>query len=137
VTSDISRLVPHRGRMCWLDGVSRVEPHEIVCSATVRADNPVIRDGRLPAWALVELVAQAAAALRGSVASPERGYLVTVRDATFGVAECPVGERLVVRARLVDQRDRYSYLEGEVRRLDGAELCRVALSVVLDRPTER
>jgi predicted hotdog family 3-hydroxylacyl-ACP dehydratase len=120
--------------MCWLDGVTRFDDQEIVSSATVRADNPVLRGGHLPAWALVELVAQAAAALRGSA---ERGYLVTVRDATFAAAECPVGERLVVRARLVDERGLYRYLEGEVHGLDGTELCRAALSVVLERPAER
>jgi predicted hotdog family 3-hydroxylacyl-ACP dehydratase len=139
VTLDVSQLVPHRGRMCWLDEVTHLDPERrmITCGATVRDDNPLIQHRRLPAWALLELVAQAAAALRGSAAVPERGYLVAVRDATFVAAEIPVGAHLVVEARLVDERGAYRYLEGEVRGTDGATLCRVALSVVLEQGPPR
>lgn len=119
-------LLPHRGAMLWVDTVDTytVAPPRLTCSATLRADNPALpgapADGsgdptpRLPAAALLELMAQAAGLLLGisAAATTERpaaagGYLVRVRSLDLSVASLAVGDRLTVT---VEQRDSHEGL---------------------------
>jgi predicted hotdog family 3-hydroxylacyl-ACP dehydratase len=85
--AQILELVPQAGRMCLLDRAVRWTELEIECSAGSHRDaaNPLRRDGRLSAIALVEYGAQAAA-LHSALNAPEEkagqrpGMIVAVRD---------------------------------------------------------
>jgi predicted hotdog family 3-hydroxylacyl-ACP dehydratase len=64
-TWPIEQLLPHAGRMVWLDRVLDWDADRVVCERTVRqGDLEVTADG-LPAWAGIELMAQAVAAWNG------------------------------------------------------------------------
>ncbi|MDR2156129.1 MAG: 3-hydroxylacyl-ACP dehydratase [Burkholderiaceae bacterium] len=89
----IAARVPHAGRMCLLDGVTRATPQAIICTAcNHRAhDHPLRQDGRLGAACGVEYAAQAMA-LHGALqaeqrqaARPRAGMLVSLRDVRLQV----------------------------------------------------
>jgi predicted hotdog family 3-hydroxylacyl-ACP dehydratase len=82
----ISRLIPHAGAMCLLDGVLSWDGMRIRCAtASHRAlDNPMRRDGRLGILCGVEYAAQAMA-LHGALAAGDTGpprvsYLASLRS---------------------------------------------------------
>ncbi|KAB7624240.1 3-hydroxylacyl-ACP dehydratase [Alkalilimnicola sp. S0819] len=84
-------MIPHAGRMCLLESVSRWDEDEIVCrTSSHRADsNPLRRDGRLHAVHGLEYGAQAMAihgALRARAAGGAGlggGYLAAARPLTL------------------------------------------------------
>jgi predicted hotdog family 3-hydroxylacyl-ACP dehydratase len=82
----LSRLIPHTGDMCLLDGVLYYDSTCIRCVSRthLQASNPMFRRGRLPALCGVEYAAQAMAVHGGlnRIASvkPRAGYLASLRD---------------------------------------------------------
>lgn len=140
MTPTIEALVPHRGPLCLLQRVVAWSPNKVRCQAEVRPDNPLLApDGALPVWALVEVVAQAAAALRGletldaakgsTEAAQAPGYLVAVRDARFDGPSIPVGEQLAVEVwRDGDPRLGMASLRGQVD-WQGRTVCEATLTV--------
>jgi predicted hotdog family 3-hydroxylacyl-ACP dehydratase len=139
LTPTIEELVPHRGPLSLLGRVVAWAPGNVRCHADLRPDNPLLApDGTFPAWALVEVVAQAAAALRGlealdagstPTATQAPGYLVAVRDARFAARSIPVGARLQVEVRREGEpRLGMATLRGEVD-WQGRTVCEVTLTV--------
>ncbi|MCW5800283.1 MAG: 3-hydroxydecanoyl-(acyl-carrier-protein) dehydratase, inferred for ABFAE pathway [Nitrospira sp.] len=94
---DISRLVPHSGTMCLLDGVEAWDPDHIVCRAIshLRPDNP-LRDGSgLRAICAIEYGAQAIAAHatllgNGHTQRVGEGVLASLRNVTTTVSHLDV-----------------------------------------------
>lgn len=82
----IASRIPHRHRMCLLDGVVEWDEARVVCRATSHrdADNPLRAHGRLGAACGIEYAAQAMAvhgALLAAEGTPPRiGYLTSVRE---------------------------------------------------------
>ena len=88
----IARLVPHGGAMCLLDRALFWDAESIACEADRHRDpdNPLRRDGRLPAVCGVEYALQATAlhgALLAEGAAQPAGYLSSLRDVSLGGAE--------------------------------------------------
>jgi len=94
---DIAGRIPHRGRMCLLDAVTKWDAAHIVCQASSHraSDNPLRAEGRLGAACGVEYAAQAMA-VHGALlaesgeatcagAAPRVGYLASVRSVTLHV----------------------------------------------------
>lgn len=84
--AEISRLIPHAGAMCLLDGVMRWDAAHIRCVSRSHRDkdNPLRAGDELPALCGIEYAAQAMA-LHGGLAGmtggkPRAGYLVSLRD---------------------------------------------------------
>ncbi len=83
----IARLVPHGGAMCLLDRALGWDAESIACEADRHRapNNPLWRDGRLPAICGVEYALQAMA-LHGALlaasdgAAQPAGYLSSLRD---------------------------------------------------------
>lgn len=80
--AEIARLVPHQGAMCLLERVVSCSEAAIAClSSTHRdADNPLRRDGALPAVCGVEYALQAMA-LHGAItagAAQGAGFLAAL-----------------------------------------------------------
>lgn len=100
-------LIPHEPPMHWLDAAS-VSEDELHATAvcTIADAHPFVRDGHLLPSALVELMAQAAAA--GSAIKAQRqgrairrGVLVSIRDLRFagiGATGVPVGVTIHLEA---------------------------------------
>lgn len=130
----IEELLPHRPPMLLLDTVVGVEDRRMVCTGTVRGDCPFLRDGVLSPPALLEVMAQATAALAGHTGrlagndeiSP--GYLVGARELTFADEVVRVGDELVADVKLCQAIAGYGSYEGHVRRGDTV-LCEGTLKV--------
>jgi predicted hotdog family 3-hydroxylacyl-ACP dehydratase len=101
----IEDLVPHRGIMLWLDGVSAGDETAIEAHATVPAAAWYLdARGAMPAWIGIELMAQAVAAhvgLRGWLAGtpPKPGVLLGSRAYRASASSVAGGTRLQVSAR--------------------------------------
>ena len=106
---DISRLVPHRGAMCLLDGIEAWDETHIICRATShhRPDHPLRDDSGLRALCGIEYGAQAIAAhaalLSGLGAhSLSSGVLASARDVTTTQSHLDgLAGPLTIRAMLV------------------------------------
>ena len=104
----IEDLIPHRGVMRLLDGISAAEPGSIEAHMTVPADAWYLDErGAMPAWIGIELMAQAIAALAGlegrrSGRSPRPGVLLGTRAFRAMAGSFPRGERLRITARVSD-----------------------------------
>ena len=101
----IAKLIPHAGEMILLDALLEHSPEHVRCRRVVPAVGLLHdADGRLPAWAGVELMAQAIAAWAGcrgkTSGEPVRlGFLLGTRHYTCNVAAFAPGTELVVEAR--------------------------------------
>jgi predicted hotdog family 3-hydroxylacyl-ACP dehydratase len=61
----IETLLPHAGRMIYLDRVTAWDAEHVICERVVRKGDHLVDEKGLPAWAGVELMAQAIAAWNG------------------------------------------------------------------------
>jgi len=81
----IARLVPHQGAMCLLDRALAWDAGRILCEADshAAADNPLRRDGLLPAVCGLEFALQAMAlhgALTSAAGRQPAGFVSSLRD---------------------------------------------------------
>lgn len=132
----VAELVPHAPPMVLLDALVAHEAASTTARATVRADHPLLRDGRLPAVAALELVAQAAAARRGLQLrerrdAPRVGFVVGAPRVELLADAVDVGAELVIVVRPVgeEHEEGLRVLEGEVH-ADGSLVARVTVQVV-------
>ena len=123
-------LMPHQRPMRLIDTVLSVEPDGSGTAETIiRADNIFLdRDNALLPEAMVELMAQAFAAVSGysdlQAGRPGRtGYLVGVKKVSFPTPEAnqpsvSVGDRLIVGVRPTGEFAGFVIIDAEVRRHD-------------------
>lgn len=133
VTPDIADLVPHEPPMRLVERVVDWQGGSLEAVARVRDTSPFVEDGRLEPMALVEYMAQAAAALaglqdRGGEPAVRSRYLVGLRDATFDGDAIPVGTELVLRARETGRTRELVHFDCEAEAL-GARVAHAELSV--------
>ncbi len=118
------RLVPHQAPARLIGALTAVGERSATVSATVPADTPHCRNGRLMEAAHLELMAQAAAALhgyrtrirQGDGRSPG-GLLVGARDFTV-LAPIHPGEALTISLRKEARLGAFGVLTTEIRRGD-------------------
>lgn len=109
--TDIERLIPHAGTMVLLDRVADWNATGITCvtEAHLRSENPLRRDGSLPAVAGVEIAGQAMA-VHGALLrhGPLRhGRLASLRDVRIqGRRLDTVTEPIVITALLLNSNDK-------------------------------
>ena len=109
----IARHIPHQGSMCLLDCVDTWDQQSILCRASSHraVDNPLRAYGRLGAACGIEYAAQAMAvhgalAAPSTSASPQFGYLVSVRGTKLHVSRLDdIAADLLVEATCVTHSD--------------------------------
>ncbi len=114
----IDVLLPHRSAMRFLDEALDLQPDRATCRGVVRADNPFVRDGVLDPVALIEFIAQAAAALVTSqdpTRGPVRGWLVAGRNVELAAGDIPVGGVLEVDVIEAAKVGDFASFDGVVR----------------------
>lgn len=99
----IDQVLPHAGRMIWLDRIVVWETDRIICERTVRAGDPQVEAAGLPTWTGVELMAQAIAAWNGcrileAGGEVRPGFLLGTRQYRAGAHHFPLGAVLRVEA---------------------------------------
>ncbi|WP_114810630.1 hotdog family protein [Paraburkholderia kururiensis] len=103
----IEQLVPHRGTMLLLDSVSAFDDESLTAYASVRSDAWYAdREGAMPAWIGVELMAQAIAAHVGLLAmrageNVRPGVLLGTRRYEARMPAFPGGAQLCITIKEV------------------------------------
>lgn len=133
----IAELLPHAGEMILLDAVIKAEDERIACLRTVRGEGLFEDADGLPAWAGVELMAQAIAAWAGHLARQARqpvrlGFLLGTRHYHCDVDGFPPGTELRVEAARSFHDD--SGMAVFACRIDSAIGCAEALLNVFSPP---
>ena len=111
----IDALVPHGTPMLLLERVLAMAGDRLVAETTVRADMPLVRDGALPAYATLEIMAQAVSAYAGYQRHAEGlalklGFLLGTRQLTLATDRIACGQRLTVEVnRLYDDGEMASF----------------------------
>lgn len=102
---DLSKLIPHRGESLLLDRIVDHDDECTVARVVVGSRSCLLRDdGTVPAWLVVEYMAQTIAVHEGYVARSEGrtleiGFLVTVVGLEIQPVTLRSGESLQVRTR--------------------------------------
>lgn len=102
----VAELVPQRPPMLLLDAVTAASDDTITCVAQIQSDNPLVREGLLPAAAVLEYMAQTIAALAGLRARaagllPALGLVAACRDLDLAVEHLRVGDHVTIDAARV------------------------------------
>lgn len=131
----VRELVPQRPPMLLLDAVTAWDGAQLECAVTVRADWLLVEHGRMPAAGLLEVMAQAVAALCGlrghALGEPVRvGLLTGCLGLRLHAPTIPVGTGLRVRARQVVDQGAAAEFECLALTTDGRILAEGALQVV-------
>lgn len=135
----VRELVPHRPPMLLLDAVTAWDGMQLECAVVVRGDWLLVQHGRMPAAGLLEVMAQAVAALCG-LRGHARGEAVRVgmltgcRSLRLHAPTVPAGTGLRVRARQVVDLGAAAEFECQVATHDGRVLAEGALQVVRVAP---
>ena len=84
----VAHLLPHSGRMVMIDRLLHYDAHSAVTESDVDARHIFAENGVLPAWAFLEIMAQAIGVLVGALAEdagePIRlGFLLGTRKLTL------------------------------------------------------
>jgi 3-hydroxyacyl-[acyl-carrier-protein] dehydratase len=114
-------FIPHRSPMRLIDTLVSYENGAGVIETTPAADSLLVdADGVLDGAALVEILAQGYAAIKGyedllQGNEISEGYLVGVRKLQL-TGRARAGERLLVRIRTVGSFERFAIAEGEIER---------------------
>lgn len=102
-TWPIDVLLPHAGRMILLDRVVEWDAERVLCERLVRRGDPFVDANGLPAWAGVELMAQAIAAWNGcqvltAAGTVRPGFLLGTRAYRADVDAFAPGRTLRIEA---------------------------------------
>lgn len=92
--------LPHRGLARMVHAAESLAGDAARCVARVPLDHPCVAAGAAPSTVLMELGAQAAAALAEDGGEP--GRVVAVKSLEWGAPTVPAGIDVVVTARLID-----------------------------------
>jgi predicted hotdog family 3-hydroxylacyl-ACP dehydratase len=101
----IEHYVPHRGAMCLIDRLIEADDEHAVAEAEVPAGGLLVgEDGRMPAWATIEHMAQTVAAWAGARARRQGrpvplGFLLGTRRLELHQTSLAAGTRLHIRTR--------------------------------------
>ena len=91
----VAHLLPHSGRMVMIDRLLHYDAHSAVTESDVDARHIFAENGVLPAWAFLEIMAQAIGVLVGALAEdagePIRlGFLLGTRKLTLHHGDLPL-----------------------------------------------
>ncbi|MDY0212895.1 MAG: hypothetical protein RBR06_07805 [Desulfuromonadaceae bacterium] len=112
-------LVPHRLPMRLVDTLTEVNADDGVATACIRQDNPMLAaDGTLEEVALIEIMAQSYAALKGYVdckagRAVRRGFLTGVKDFQCHAA-IKAGDQLRITIETIANLDHFAVAQGSV-----------------------
>lgn len=122
---EAEKLIPHRLPMRMVDRLLEIDGKNGVVETLVAADCPLVAtDGSLEDVALIELLAQAYAAVKGYCDlldnNPEKqGFLVGVRN-VHRLISAQSGDHLMIHIKTLAEIDDFAVAQGEIWR--GKEL---------------
>lgn len=115
---EMTRLIPHREPLILLDKVISSDAEGIECQVEITPKSFLCEDGRVPAYAGMEYIAQSIAAFSGvtnldSGKDPEIGFLLGVRKFQSTIPYFKLGDVLTVKSNVV-------FFEGSLGSFSGS-----------------
>ena len=135
VDVSLDELIAHRSPMRFLDRMIAVSDTEAVAETVVRPDNPLFISGRgLPAYAGIEMMAQAIAAIDGMKRKmdglpPKIGFLLGCRRYKVRCANFEEDMRLNITAKMVFSDSAMFVFECRIDGDGGTQLAEANMSV--------
>ncbi len=119
VNIDIEDLIPHRGRMKFVDEIIEVDENSAVTESTVTDQWPLVQNNFVNPLVLIELVAQTSAVSIGwkklkndSNNIGGKGWLVGIKAANFFIDRIPLNIRIRTWAKINFSLDNYTEIRG-------------------------
>ena len=119
VNIDIEDLIPHRGRMKFVDQIITVDETKAVTVSTVTDKWPLVQDNFVHPFVLIEIVAQTSAVSIGWKKLKEdgshaggKGWLVGIKTAEFFVDRIPLNTSIRTMTQINFSLDNYTEILG-------------------------
>jgi predicted hotdog family 3-hydroxylacyl-ACP dehydratase len=119
----VDPLIPHRSPVRMVDRLIQFENFSGIVESVIRNDNLFLKEGgELEPCAMIELIAQSFAAVKGygdllNGKFFKMGFLVTVKEIQF-TGRARIGDRLHIVIEPVGETDDFAIGEGKVMRGD-------------------
>ena len=137
---DAEMLVPHRPPLCLVKRLLEFSGQTGIVESVIGPDNIFLKeDGTLPSLTLVELIAQASAAVKGyddlsQGKEIKKGFLVDIREIRF-MGGCFKGDTLHIKVEIIRTISGFSVIHGDVER-DGDLLAAGTLKLWVPEDSE-
>ena len=123
INIDVAELIPHSGKMVWLDRIIECDDNSLSSELVVRDVGLLGNDKTVPAWVGIEYMAQAIAAYAGVMAKRagapiKPGFLLGTRCYNSNIAEFKAGSTLTVRVEKIIQGDNLAAFECKISGVD-------------------
>ncbi|MBW1692875.1 MAG: hypothetical protein JRJ41_01700 [Deltaproteobacteria bacterium] len=119
VNINIEDLIPHRGRMKFVDEIIKVDENSAVTESTVTDQWPLVQNNLVNPLVLIELVAQTSAVSIGWKNLKNdgnniggKGWLVGIKTANFFIDRIPLNIQIRTRAKINFSLDNYTEIYG-------------------------
>ncbi len=115
------KLIPHRPPLCLINRLMEFSGQKGIVESVIESDNIFLSDdGSLSSATLVELIAQASAAVKGyddlrHGFAIKKGFLVDIREVSF-IGKCFKGDKLHINIEIIKTISGFSVIHGEVKR---------------------
>ena len=132
---DVTDLVPHQRPVLALERLVSWEQEHAVGELTVRADNPLLRDGKVETVMALEYMAQCVAACLGMDSyagggDVRVGMVIACRQMKISAPHLDLGQRYRVTADQVRGTDAISHYDGSITTWAGAPVATCTMTLV-------
>ena len=131
----VTDLVPHQPPVLALERLVAWRPEHAQGELTVRADNPLLRDGKVETVMAMEYMAQCVAACLGMDAyigggAVRVGMVIACRQMKITVPHLLLGETYLVSADQVRGTDAISHYDGAITSASGEAVATCTMTLV-------
>jgi len=131
----ITELTPHQPPVLALEELTSWRLGHAKGKLTIRADNPLVRDGKIHTVMSLEYMAQCVAACLGMEAYVDGGnvrvgMVIACRKIEILQQDLLLGETYTVQADCVRGNNSVSHFDGEMRSSDGALVAACTMTLV-------
>ena len=131
----VTELVPHQKPVLALERLTSWEKEHARGELTIRADNPLLRDGKIDTVMSLEYMAQCVAACLGMEAyvgggNVRVGMVIACRQMKITEPHLHLGQTYHVTADQVRGTDAISHYDGTITTADGAPIATCTMTLV-------
>jgi predicted hotdog family 3-hydroxylacyl-ACP dehydratase len=132
---DVTELVPHQPPVLALERLTSWQKEHAVGELTIRADNPLLLDGKVETVMALEYMAQCVAACLGMEAyvgggDVRVGMVIACRQMRITAPHLLLGQTYRVTADQVRGTDAISHYDGAITDADGAPVATCTMTLV-------
>ncbi len=118
---DIESLLPHREPMLLLESIEQIDGDKTISKTCVRQTWPLLYQGKVYSFIIVELIAQTAGAgrtlknrMEEKYINRKQGWIVGIKSALFHCEEIKVGSVLSIETGVSIEYENYIEITGRV-----------------------